>query len=204
MVPKPTGTPSSWKSRTLWLGGLVAMGCSTPEEKKWETWEADPKVPVQRIENARFAYSERGKVKHVLIAHELSRTTRGKPAEDPEDVEGLIEVSGGFTLFVDGDETSHQASLHAQRGTLDEAHMRLEAQDQVVVTNRIGDRLETEYLVWSSDSNRVYTHRPVTIHTATGIIRGEGLESDNRFENYRIIQPTGEIEVSDLEGTSSE
>ena len=52
--------------------------------------------------------------------------------------------------------------------------------------------------------NRVYTHRPVTIHTATGIIRGEGLESDNRFENYRIIQPTGEIEVSDLEGTSSE
>lgn len=107
-------------------------------------------------------------------------------------------------MFVDGDENTHQASLHAQRGTLDEAHMRLEAQDQVIVTNRVGDRLETEYLVWSSDSNRVYTHRPVTIHTATGIIRGEGLESDNRFENYRIIQPTGEIEVMDLEDTPAE
>lgn len=204
MTTSHAPTPRKWIPRALGLGVWMVMGCTSSEEGKWENWEEDPKVPVQRIENARFAYSERGEVKHVLIAHELSRTTRGSKSEDQEKSEGLIEVSGGFTLFVDGDENTHKASLQAQRGTLDEAHMRLEAQDQVIVTNRVGDRMETEYLVWSSDSNRVYTHRPVTIHTATGIIRGEGLESDNRFENYRIIQPTGEIEVMDLEDPSTE
>ena len=61
-----------------------------------------------------------------------------------------------------------------------------------------GDVLETEYLVWSEDSNRVWTNRPVTIRTTDGVIYGEGLESDARFENYRIIKPRGEMV---LEGT---
>ena len=185
----------------LALAGALLLGtaCNREEEGDWTPWTEEPQAPVQSIENVRFAYSERGTVKHVLIAHQLSRTTRTRADEDSDaPTEGLILVEGGFTLFVDGDEQLHQASLSAQRGTLDEAHMRLEAEDKVVVTNRVGDRLETEYLVWSSDSDRVYTHRPVAIYTATGVIRGEGLESDNRFENYRILRPTGEIEVPDL------
>ena len=38
----------------------------------------------------------------------------------------------------------------------------------------------------------------VTIRTADGVIYGEGLESDARFETYRIIKPRGEMV---LEGT---
>ena len=68
----------------------------------------------------------------------------------------------------------------------------------LTLENAEGDVLETEYLVWSEDSNRVWTNRPVTIRTADGVIYGEGLESDARFETYRIIKPRGEMV---LEGT---
>lgn len=189
---------------TLALAGVLLLwaGCGPADEVAWEGWEEAPLTPIQNLENVRFAYSERGEVKHVLVAQSLTRTSRTPREESSEDASaGLIQVQGGFTLYIDGDEREHEASLSAKRGTLDEAHMRLEAEDKVIVTNRVGDRLETEYLVWSNDSDRVYTHRPVSIFTSTGVIRGEGLESDNRFENYRILKPTGEIDVPDLENS---
>lgn len=200
MDTRPFGMRNSIS--TLAIAGVLLFGggCNSGDEKAWGPWEEAPETPIQNLENVRFAYSERGEVKHVLLATSLTRTSRTSREEsEAEEGAGLIQVQGGFTLYIDGDERQHEASLSAQRGILDEAQMRLEAEDKVVVTNRAGDRLETEYLVWSNDSDRVYTHRPVSIFTATGVIRGEGLESDNRFENYRILRPTGEIDVPDLE-----
>ena len=71
---------------------------------------------------------------------------------------------------------------------LDEKNLRLVAEHEVILSNRKGDILETEYLVWAEDSNRVWTNRPVTITSEQGVLHGEGLESDGRFENYQIIR----------------
>ena len=67
--------------------------------------------------------------------------------------------------------------------------------DDVVLINNEGEKLQTEYLVWSNDSDRVYTNRPVRIETLTGTLEGKGLESDSKFENYRILNPTGAFEL---------
>ena len=146
------------------------------------------------MEDVRLSYSERGSVQHVLVATHLTRTGNGDSEEKAAD---FVEVEGGFTLYLGGDEREHSSTLTALRGTLDEATLRLVAEDDVVLENSAGDRLETEYLVWNEDSNRVYTNRAVTIYTADGILHGQGLESDGRFERYRILQPTGELTVPD-------
>ena len=144
------------------------------------------------MEGVRLTYSERGDVQHVLVAAHLVRTSSGESAKDAQD---HVVVDGGFTLYLGGDEREHSSTLTAGTGTLDEASLRLVAEDAVVLQNAAGDRLETEYLVWNEDSNRVYTNRAVTIYTADGVLHGRGLESDGRFERYRILQPTGELSV---------
>lgn len=150
---------------------------------------ASEEPPVQRVLNGTFTYSERGETLHVLKAGELTRIEGGS-AESPED---LVEVREGMELFIDGDEADHEAHLQAQWASLDEKNLRLVAEHEVVLSNRKGDILETEYLVWAEDSNRVWTNRPVTITSDQGVLYGEGLESDGRFENYEIIRPKGEI-----------
>ena len=69
------------------------------------------------------------------------------------------------------------------------------AYDDVELINREGEKLNTEYLVWSNDSDIVRTNRPVRIETKTGTLEGNGLEADSKFENYRILNPTGAFDI---------
>jgi LPS export ABC transporter protein LptC len=170
------------------LLGLVFTGCSNSDEEVSKI-QASEEPPMQRILHGTFTYSERGNTMHVLKAGEMTRIEGGS-AESPED---LVEVRKGMELFIDGDESDHEAHLQAQWASLDENQLRLVAEHEVILSNRKGDVLETEYLVWAEDSNRVWTNRAVTITSDQGILYGEGLESDGRFENYEIIRPKGEI-----------
>ncbi|MDA0303424.1 MAG: LPS export ABC transporter periplasmic protein LptC [Bacteroidetes bacterium] len=173
---------------------LLLLGCSNSDEALNAVAASDV-PPVQQIENGRFQYSEKGEVMHVLTASTLRRVEDGT-AEKSED---LVEVSNGFELFLGGDEQDYEAHIQAQTGWLDEKNLRLVAKDQVVLRNVSGDVLETEYLVWAEDSDRVWTNRPVMITSKDGILYGEGLESDARFENYRILHPSGEIVLEGME-----
>lgn len=157
--------------------------------------QADEASPVQTVINGTFRYSERGVILHELHASEMHREERGN-AESSEDV---VEVRNGFELFMGGDASNHEARMSAEWATLDEKNLRLVAKHGVTLKNEQGDILETEYLVWSEDSNRVWTNRPVTIRTTDGVIYGEGLESDARFETYRILKPRGEMVLEGAE-----
>ena len=175
------------------MAGWAAFLCSECELDAEFQMLSQTKQVVQTVTNGTFRYSERG-ILHELHAGELRREERGN-AEVSEDV---VEVRAGFELFIGGNAANHEAHMTADWATLDEKNLRLIAKHAVTLENAEGDVLETEYLVWSEDSNRVWTNRPVTIRTADGVIYGEGLESDARFETYRIIKPRGEMV---LEGT---
>ncbi len=180
----------------LGLAGILAFGaCSQGPEAIDASNNAQAPPPPLMMEGVRLSYSERGKVQHVLVANQLIRSGAD---DNPAESKDFIEVEGGFTLYLGGDENLHQSKLTASKGTLDEASLRLVAENDVVLQNDVGDRLETEYLVWSEDSNRVYTNRAVAIYTEDGVLYGRGLESDGRFERYQILQPTGEMNLPDL------
>lgn len=183
---------------SFWAAGAVVLllaSCSN-SDAEISGVQADESVAGQIIINGQFQYSERGEIVHELRAGELHRQEHGS-ATDPAD---LVEVRNGFELFIEGNAAHHAAHLTAEWASLDEKNLRLVARHGVVLENEAGDVLETEYLVWSEDSNRVWTNRPVTIRTADGVLYGEGLESDARFENYLITRPRGEIV---LEGTEN-
>lgn len=170
----------------LIISSTISCGVIETEEVPKADLE---EVALQIIHGGTFQYSEKGDVRNVLKAGRLERW------KDDGVVNEVWRVSEGFTLYIEGDSINHEAVLSGGRGTYDTDMGHLIAHDDVVLINNEGEQLQTEYLVWSNDSDRVYTNRPVRIETLTGTLEGKGLESDSKFENYRILNPTGAFEL---------
>ena len=198
-----TSRPALWaRAAVVLLGVGTWTGClSTPDrDPSVEAREAETSdilregAPIQVVEQGYFEYTERGKLVQALEANRLERWDNSEGKGDQENAP-LWQVSEGFTLFIGGNRDRHAATLQADRGTYNDQAGRLEAWDNVVLVNTQGERLETEHLIWSHDSDLVYTKRPVSIETAQGLLRGRGLRSDSRFERYEILNPTGSFDV---------
>jgi hypothetical protein len=122
-----------------------------------------------------------------VASHRLNAAFMERSSEE----DATWEVSGGFQLEVLPKGEMDGALLAAEMGTFAEASSFLQAEGNVVLIGEGGDTLHTELLFWSADSDRVHTPAPVEVRTGEGILRGTGLESDARFDRYRILQPTG-------------
>lgn len=89
--------------------------------------------------------------------------------------------------------TSELMADYAVRRHEDEV---MNAKGNVIVINSVGEKLNTERLTWDSKTKKIICDTAVTITKPGGqIIKGSGLESDERFENYKITNVTGEINV---------
>lgn len=65
----------------------------------------------------------------------------------------------------------------------------------VRVTTADDRHLESEYLKWSQDSNRITTPKFVIITTPTDSIAGTGFEGTTDLTNYTIREPKGQVLV---------
>jgi LPS export ABC transporter protein LptC len=164
---------------------IFLSGCVTSDETLTESISETENISTQIITLGEFVYSEKGDVKNILEAGILERSEN----------HDIWKVSGGFRLYIGGDKSNYQAVLSGGRGNYNPNSGHLIARDGVELINLEGERLNTEYLVWSHDSDKVHTDRPVSIHTSTGTLHGKGLEADSRFEHYRILDPTGAFDV---------
>lgn len=173
---------------------MLATSCSPSGEEATELDNVTfrrPSEPVQVVEDGYFEYTERGKIVQSLEAHRLERWDE---MEEPSQ-NALWQVDQGFTLYIGGSKSTHNARLSATRGTYDDKAGRLEAWDEVLLVNEAGEELRTEHLIWSHDSDLIRTHRPVEILTSQGVLRGRGMKADSHFERYEILAPTGSFEL---------
>ena len=175
----------------------ISFGCGVTEAEEVMNTERE-EIALQIISSGSFKYSEKGELKNVLYSGRLERWE-----SDGEESE-IWRVSEGFTLYIEGDEHEHDAMLKGGRGTYNADKGHLEAWDDVELINNEGETLNTEYLVWSNGEDRVHTNRPVSITTNTGTLHGKGLEADSKFENYRILNPTGAFDLPNGSGKDTE
>ena len=160
---------------------LSAVACKNDLDEVAD-FETVDHGPAQSIEGADMQYSKDGVPTHRLLAAHMERA-----AEE----EASWLVSGGFDLEVLDSEGGDGAILHADEGRFEEENRHLEARGGVSLIGPSGDTLLTELLFWSADSDRVHTPARVEVRTPEGTLRGTALESDARFERYRILRPTG-------------
>ena len=174
---------------------VLWTGCSSPDDTDVpDAPEEGQKAPDQVVEGGYFEYTECGEVIQALEATRLERWEHEEGGNNAL-LDPLWLVDEGFTLYIGGTKSTHEAQLSAIRGTYDDQAGRLEAWEEVVLVNEAGDMLLTEHLIWSHDSDLVRTQRPVEIRTAQGVLRGRGLTADSRFERYEILDPTGSFDL---------
>jgi LPS export ABC transporter protein LptC len=106
-----------------------------------------------------------------------------------------LELTGLTVLFHDGDERV-RSTLTSKRGEADPKRSRLVASDSVVVITAEGERLETEYLEWDPDKEKVRTPEPFRLTRAQDVVTGVGIESDPDLKQY-VVRSQLRVEVRD-------
>src|SRR5690606_4116423 len=106
-----------------------------------------------------------------------------------------VMPKGVFVTFFDEDEKV-SATLRANYGVRYDVSKRMEARYAVEVVNKEGTKLETEKLIWNENTQRIYTDAPVKITTATEVITGHGMESNQDFTQYELKKVTGTFRLN--------
>lgn len=135
-------------------------------------------VEITRSIKGKLAVRMKGKV-----VRQLSVTTN--TFEFPNGIEMFsYDTSGAVTSYM----TADYSIYNDKEGTW-------EAKNNVVVSNNKGDRLNTEYLIWSRDEGTIETNQFVKITTSDGIIYGDGMVSDQNFTNWEVKNGRGVFDV---------
>ncbi|HOP12832.1 MAG TPA: LPS export ABC transporter periplasmic protein LptC, partial [Lentimicrobium sp.] len=91
-----------------------------------------------------------------------------------------------------------RTEITADYGINNEMAKTMEARRNVVVTNYLkNEKLNTEHLIWDQNTKRVNSDVMVTITTPDKILYGEGMEADEKFYNWIIKKPRGEMYINE-------
>lgn len=152
-------------------------------------------LPIQTSYTAEYIFTERGKLKNKLIAAQIDQY---------QGLEEYIEASGGFTMIFFDTLQQEEARMNAVHGRYNSKEKKMVAWEKVELFNLKGERLETEELIFVQDSAKIFTDKFVTITLENGsTLRGNGLESNDSFTKYRIINPSGDLFMDEKKDTTN-
>jgi LPS export ABC transporter protein LptC len=139
-------------------------------------------LPVESVSDVYLTYSDSGIIKIRLRSPQMDRYEGDKE---------YMELPKGIHVeFLEPDGRT-STRLTANYAVKLEDQDVFEARDKVVVVNERNERLDTEVLRWNRGEKKIYTDGFVKITTPTEILIGDGLEADERFDQWRIMNPSG-------------
>jgi len=167
---------------------FLFFGCSN-SKSDMAVFSPTEDLPAERQKNLELVYSDSAIARMRLRAEEaLNYPQLKRPKlEFPKGIDVRFYNASGL-------EDSHLRSDYAVRYP---GELRWEATGNVVVTNRKGEKLETEHLVWDEKNERIFSEVFVRMTTAKNIILGEGFEADQNFTQYEISKVTGQIFIDE-------
>jgi len=148
--------------------------------------------PSQTADTVSLIYTDSSQLKIVLKANRLIQFD--KNVSEPF----TILPNGVNVTFFDNEEKI-SSTLKANYAIRYQLTKKMEARYAVEVVNNKGEKLETEKLTWDEVNKRIYTSEFVKITTATQIITGKGLESNEDFSRYSIKKVTATIQLNNDE-----
>lgn len=177
-------------SRLLLLLTVVMFlqsACNNDMKKIQETIDRSM-LNTEHADSVTIIYSKEGITKAQMFAKTFNHVQDAKPP--------YIEMKQGLKVLFYNDSMQVQSTLHAKYGKYFEQNGNVLVRDSVVVYNIKKEQLNTEELVWNEKMQKFYTQKFVTITTPTQIIYGDGLESNQNFSDYTILNVKGIIGVN--------
>lgn len=178
-------------SRIFLIPIIAIIGIISSCENSLEEVEAltkKSKLPIRTASNVEFIYSESATVKIKVKAPKM---------EEYGGEKNYMEMTEGIEVLFYDSVQKVSTTLTANYAINRIAENVMEAQNDVVVVNEKGEKLNTEKLFWVQDSAKIYSDDFVKITTADEVITGEGLEATEDFSKYKIKKIKGIINIKD-------
>ena len=148
------------------------------------------KTPIEVEINASIFYNDSAKTKFHLTAPRI---------EDYGGSDPYIVYPKGLSIDAYDDSAHVNGHLDANYAIDHQNSKLVEADNNVRVVNRKGEKLNTEQLFWDQNKHKIYSNKYVTIQTAKQIIYGDGLVSNEEFTQYKITNIRGTIQLDSPE-----
>lgn len=147
-------------------------------------------LPIEVRKGVKLYYSQNARVSVLLEAETMERYVgESEYTVMPDGV--YLETYDSLMIVT--------SSLKADYGLQLPDENLMEAKGNVRVQNEKGEVLTTEQLFWDKARGEIYTDKYVKIITATQIIEGDGLVSNEDFSEYKIKKIRGIISLEDNE-----
>ncbi len=150
---------------------------------------APDKTPLLVEQNANIVYNDSGKTKMRLVAPLIARYGGTEPVDSF--TKGMKVDFYDDSMHVTSHVSANQGIMHHYKNS-----QLMEANNNVVVVNKKGEQLNTEQLFWDQTKHSIYTNKFVKITTASQILYGDGLVSNEDFSDYRIKNIKGEVMIN--------
>jgi LPS export ABC transporter protein LptC len=174
---------SIYSYAALLLGCILIYSCENdPEVLKKLT---EKKTAVEEAKQIESFLSQDGRVRAKLTAPFMLRYLTDST---------YVEFPNSLHVDFYNDTLAVESQLDALYGKYREWEKKVYLRDSVVVINKInGDTLRSPDLWWDQHTQKIYTDKPVRIHTRDKIVYGHGLVAAQDFSEYVINQAKGDF-----------
>lgn len=162
-------------------GAAFLVSCKNDIEtvKAISNLEGKPSVEMDTF---RMVYTESGKVRMEVSAPELKNYEKGRKP--------FSEFKKGINVISYNERGEKVASITSKYAIYHEDEHLWEARNDVVGKNDKGETLYTEKLFWNEKTRRISSDVFVKVVKPDGSVNsGEGIDSDEKFQDYRIKKP---------------
>ena len=166
---------------------MVFSSCESNDIEKINTITHELDAPNISIINTEVIYTEHAKIKAILRSKEINQYLN---IEEP-----YTEFPKGiFVEFYDSIQKP-TSFIRANYCIYDETEKLWTAENDVVAVSEEGDTLNTEFLIWDQQKEKIYSDQYVRITNKEGVIHGKGFEANQDFTNWTIKGSSGTFNV---------
>jgi LPS export ABC transporter protein LptC len=154
----------------------------------------DENQPVESTYDVEMIISDSGKVMMRLKSPQVDKYIHNREyVEMPKGIHiTFYDSIGGIRSTLDADYAISYANSKI-----------MEAKNNVVAVNSEGKTLYTEELIWDQKEHVIYTENEVKVVSENRILFGDGFKADERFTDWEIVHPRGDISLEGFDDDST-
>lgn len=159
---------------------IISYSCKN-DIAKVNSITAIDKHPDEQAKNITVIYSDSGRMQFILASELMNKYLTN---------DSYIEFPKGIRLTSFDNSGVLKTTLTANYALSYEARKTMEARGKVVIINHQNkETIETEHIVWDQLRNTIYSNVFVKRTNPSGVMYGDGFDSDERFSKYTIRNP---------------
>ena len=142
-----------------------------------------------------IVYTDSAKVKFIIFGQKVQKYNKPKP---------MTIINDGLKVEFFNSAGEQKAVLTSLYGEIKDKEGKLICKYDVVFKNlEKGQTLFTEELQWNQQTKKIFTPGKVTIQKGNDFLYGIGMQANEDFSWYEIIEPTAKVRT-DKDSTSNE